>query len=199
MAVLVILGHPRKGSFNHAIAERAVEALSGNGHDVIFHDLYDEGFPALLSRDELRRDASLSPDIERHCSELAAADGIIIIHPNWWGQPPAILKGWVDRVFRPGVAYEFVGDDTGAGVPSGLLKARSALVFNTSDTPKEREMEAFGDPLESLWASCILGYCGIPEIRRKTYGVIVTSTEKEREAWLQDVAETVARAFPAPS
>jgi len=195
--ILVILGHPRRGSFNHAIAERVMEVLRGSGHEVIFHDLYDEGFPALLPGKELERDAALSPDIERHCRELAAAEGIVIVHPNWWGQPPAILKGWVDRVFRPGVAYEFAADDAGAGVPVGLLKAGYALIFNTSDTPPEREREAFGDPLESLWSGCILGYCGVPEIHRRTYAVVVASTEKEREDWLRDVGEIVARAFPA--
>jgi NAD(P)H dehydrogenase (quinone) len=54
--------------------------------------------------------------IELHCREIADVDGIIV-HPNWWGQPPAILKGWVDRVLRPGVAYRFLEGDAGEGVP----------------------------------------------------------------------------------
>lgn len=57
------------------------------------------------------------------------------------GQPPAILKGWVDRVIRAGVAYEFAEGDSGEGVPIGLLKAKSALVFNTSNTLEERELK----------------------------------------------------------
>ncbi len=199
MRILVVLGHPGPGSFNHAIAERAVQALRANGHEIFFHDLYAEGFAALMPAEELGRDADLSPEIARHCRELADAEGIVIVHPNWWGQPPAILKGWVDRVFRPGIAYAFAEDDSGAGVPAGLLKARRAVVLNTSDTAKEREREVFGDPLESLWSRCILGYCGVTEIRRKNYGVVVNSLPEEREAWLRDTEETVDRAFPASS
>jgi len=54
-----------------------------------------------------------------------------VVHPNWWGQPPAILKGWIDRILRPGVAYQFLEGDAGEGVPVGLLKAETALIFNT--------------------------------------------------------------------
>ncbi len=196
MKVLVILGHPRAGSLNHAIAERAVAVLRANGHEVIFHDLCAEGFAPALAPSELERDAVLEAEIERHCRELAEADGIVIIHPNWWGQPPAVLKGWVDRVFRPGVAYAFAPDDSGEGVPAGLLKAGCAVVFNTSDTPAEREREAFGDPLDALWRRCILGYCGVPDIRMRTYRVVVSSSQEEREAWLRDAGDTVGRAFP---
>ena len=82
------------------------------------------------------------------------AEGIIIIHPNWWGMPPAILKGWVDRVMRPGVAYEFLEGDSGEGVPRGLLRARRAIVFNTSNTLPEEGAKRFwrssADHLEEL-------------------------------------------------
>jgi len=61
----------------------------------------------------------LDPVIRRHCDEIAAAAGIVVVHPNWWGQPPAILKGWVDRVLRPDGAYLFVDRDGGTGVPGG--------------------------------------------------------------------------------
>ncbi|HEY3309224.1 MAG TPA: NAD(P)H-dependent oxidoreductase [Desulfuromonadaceae bacterium] len=127
---------------------------------------------------------------------MAAADGIIIIHPNWWGQPPAILKGWVDRVIRPGVAYEFVEEDSGEGVPRGLLRARAALVFNTSNTGKEREMEEFGDPLETIWKNCIFGLCGVENFYRRTFGIIVTSTLEQRKEWLIEVKGIVRRHFP---
>jgi NAD(P)H dehydrogenase (quinone) len=124
MKISVILAHPDKNSFNHAIARAAVETLRENGHEIAFHDLYHEKFPAILPAKEIPRGADLPPVIRRHCAEIAAAEGIIIVHPNWWGQPPAILKGWVDRVLRPGVAYKFEeGDSLGAGALIGLLKA----------------------------------------------------------------------------
>ena len=134
MKVSIILAHPDPGSFNHAIAKKARETLERNGHDVVFHDLYQEGFDPVLTLEEIPKTASLGPVIQNHCEEIHNADGIIIIHPNWWGMPPAILKGWVDRVIRPGVAYEFLEGDGGEGVPCGRLLARTALVFNTSNT-----------------------------------------------------------------
>jgi len=67
---------------------------------VIYHDLYVEKFDPLLNEEEIPRAAELPPVIAQHCAEIAAADGYIIVHPNWWAMPPAILKGWLDRVFR---------------------------------------------------------------------------------------------------
>ena len=119
------------------------------------------------------------------------------MHPNWWGQPPAILKGWIDRVIRPGVAYEFLEGDSGEGVPIGLLRAEMAVVFNTSNTPQAREVSAFGDPLETLWKNCIFGLCGVKGFSRRMFGVIVTSTAEQRAAWLNEVTETIDRCFPA--
>ena len=196
MNITVILGHPSKGSFNHAIADTAVSKLRENGHEVTYHDLYAEKFDPLLLGDEIPKDADLDPQIEKHCNEIREADGIIIIHPNWWGQPPAILKGYIDRVIRPGIAYEFLEGDDGEGVPNGLLKAETALVFNTSNTPEIRELEVFGDPLENIWKNCIFDLCGVKNFYRMVYRVIVTSSREERQLWLEDAAKTVDKYFP---
>lgn len=196
MKISIILGHPKKGSFNHAIAEAAFHTLMDNGHAVVYHDLYEESFDPVLSENEIPKDAVLSSCIKGYCEEIASADGIIIVHPNWWGQPPAIVKGWIDRVIRPGVAYEFREDDTGEGVPVGLLKATAALVFNTSNTRPDREQDVFGDPLETIWRNCIFGLCGTKDVHRRSFGVMVTSSENQREAWLQEVRGTVKRYFP---
>lgn len=195
MKIIVVLGHPHKGSFNHAIANTVVDVLKTNGHEVIFHDLYEEGFDPVINYEEIPKDRQIDSVINTHCEHIANADGIIIIHPNWWGQPPAILKGWIDRVIRPGVAYEFKENDSGEGIPVGLLKAQTAIVFNTSNTFHDREMEAFGDPLETVWKNCIFGLCGVDNFYRKMYEVIVTSTLEERQLWLDDVKQTVTRFF----
>jgi NAD(P)H dehydrogenase (quinone) len=197
MKLSLILAHPSPGSFNHAIAETARRTLFRNGHTVFFHDLYAEGFDPILPAHEIPKGAALPPEVARHCAEIAAADGIVVVHPNWWGQPPAILKGWIDRVIRPGVAYEFLDGDNGEGVPVGLLQARTAVVFNTSNTPHARELSAFGDPLDTLWRRCIFELCGVREFDRRMFGVIVTSTPEQRAAWLEEVTETVDRCFPA--
>ena len=193
---MLVLAHPDKGSFNHAIASVAADALTGAGHTVWRHDLYDEGFDPLLPKNEFSRGALLPSAIERHCRELETADGIVIVHPNWWGMPPAILTGWVDRVVRPGRAYEFVENDKGDGVPRGLLKARAAIVFNTSDTVEKREAEVFGDPLRLIWEKCIFDLCGVRKFHRRVFRVVVTSKESERLQWLTDTQSLVRRIFP---
>jgi putative NADPH-quinone reductase len=138
----------------------------------------------------------VDPVIAGHCEQLASAEGIVIIHPNWWGMPPAVLKGWIDRVVRPEVAYRFEDGDCGEGIPAGLLKAKTAVVFNTSNTPEKREREVFGDPLEGLWKTCIFDLCGVRGFYRRNYSVVVTSTEEERKNWLEEVADIVRKAFP---
>jgi NAD(P)H dehydrogenase (quinone) len=196
MKISVILAHPDKKSFNHAIARTVVKQLGNNGHSVWFNDLYEERFDPLLVADEIPDNAALPQVIKAHCEEIADADGIVIVHPNWWGQPPAILTGWIDRVIRPGVAYEFLEADSGEGVPKGLLKARAAIVFNTSNTDLERERNVFGDPLEMIWKNCVFGLCGVPVFYRRIFSVIITSTEAQRKQWLNEVQATIDSMLP---
>ena len=196
MIISVILAHPDLESFNHAIARTAAKAIISNGHTAFYHDLYQEKFDPLLQTKEIASDAILPAAIKKHCDEIAAADGIVIVHPNWWGQPPAILKGWVDRVLRPGVAYEFLEGDNGEGVPKGLLKAHAALVFNTSNTETQREKDVFGDPLEIIWKNCVFGLCGVTNLHRRIFNVVVTSTEDQRKNWLDSVRQDIDIFFP---
>ncbi len=199
MKVLLIVAHPNRGSFNHAIAAVCSRVLTDNGHKVIAHDLYEERFNPILPYDETGRDVALPAEVQRQCDEVSQADGIVIVHPNWWGQPPAILKGWVDRVLRPGVAYEFLEGDKGEGIPRGLLKATCAVIFNTSNTESVREKTVFGDPLEAIWKDCVFGLCGVPTVRRRMFNVVVTSSEEERKGWLSEVAATIEKYFPKGS
>jgi NAD(P)H dehydrogenase (quinone) len=195
MTILIILAHPSKNSFNNAIAQLAKKTLRELGHKVIYHDLYKEEFDPILPEQEISKEGESDPVVNKHCKEILSADGIIIIHPNWWGMPPAILKGWIDRVLRPGVAYEFTEEDHGEGVPVGLLKMQTALVFNTSDTSKEREDNIFLDPLETLWKNCIFYLCGVKIFYRKMFRIMVTSTKEERKNWLQEVEDTLIKYF----
>ena len=196
MNILVVLAHPDPGSFNHALADAAARAAKRAGHDVLLHDLYAERFDPILRSPKTPGDATLPDWLRRHCEEVAAADGIVIVHPNWWGQPPAILTGWIDRVMRPGVAYEFRDGDQGEGIPVGLLRARTALVLNTSNTRPERERDTFGDPLDAIWRRCVFDLCGVKDLRRRTYSVVVTSTVEQRAEWLSNASALVADAFP---
>ena len=193
MKVLVIIGHQRKGSFCHAIAETAVEELKAAGHDVIYHDLYEGDFDPILPHDQIPNEAQRSPIVQKHCDELTAADGYVIVHPNWWAMPPAILKGWIDRVFCQGVAYEF-GE---AGAVIGHLEGKRAVVFTTSNTPRDVEMKRFGDPLENLWKACIFNFCGVEDFYRRNFESIILSTLQQRKGWLDEVRETIRQRFPS--
>jgi NAD(P)H dehydrogenase (quinone) len=196
MRVSVILGHPYNRSFNHAIAKTSSAALLENRHCVIFHDLYEENFNPIMTKYELANEVSKDKLIEKHCREISDAEGIVIIHPNWWGQPPAIMKGWVDRVLRHKTAFKFNDDDNGAGIPAGLLKIETAVIFNTSNTPEERERTIFGDPLETLWRNCVFDYCGVHTIYRKVFSIVADSDLKKRQEWLKDVEQIIMRFFP---
>ena len=195
MKVSVILGHPSPGSFNHAIASRASEVLRDCGHEVSLHDLYAENFDPIYTAAELKKDTTLPPSIEQHCREMEAAEGLIIVHPNYWSRPPAILCGWVDRVLRPGRAYNFVPDGKGGAKPVGLLKVKVGMVFNTANTPQAKEEELFGDPLEVHWCKVVFGLCGVPKVHRRNFSPVIVSTPEQREQWLKEVAGAVADFF----
>ena len=195
MKILILLGHPKPGSFNHALAQAVRDDLRAHGHDVVFHDLYAERFDPLIRAEEIPEEGPVPPSIQKHCDELGAADGIVVVHPNWWGQPPAILKGWIDRVVRPGLAYRFQEGDGGEGVPVGLLRARAAVVLNTSNTEAARERTVFGDPLEAIWRRCIFDLCGVPAFHRRTFTAVVASTSERRRAWIEEAQALCRHAF----
>ena len=195
MNILLILAHPDKNSFNHAIANACLNRLKENGHHVTFHDLYKENFNPIIKTKEIPKNADIDGIVAKHCNDLVESDGIIIIHPNWWGQPPAILKGWIDRIIRPGIAYGFIEGDNGEGVPVGLLKANSAIVFNTANTSEYREINIFKDPLETIWKNCIFDLCGVKKFQRKMFRIMVTSDEEQRKKWLREVEDLVDCTF----
>lgn len=190
----VYLAHPRPGSFNHALFEAVVAELSGRqGCEVVAHDLYAEGFEPLLTAGETGTVADAAepadPQLARHREELAGLDALVLVHPNWWGMPPAVLTGWVQRVLAPGVAYKLGSAD---GEPAGLLRAGRALVLNTSDTPQEREDREFGDPLQRIWAACVLPYVGIDDVRRTVFRTVTDASPATREEWLRQARREAA-------
>ncbi|MGW6021631.1 NAD(P)H-dependent oxidoreductase [Streptomyces sp. NPDC055099] len=192
-SVAVYLAHPRPGSFNHALAEAVADELAGRGCQVVVHDLYAEGFDPMLPADATgtvgAAPADDDPLVTRHRAEVVAQDALVFIHPNWWGMPPAVLTGWIQRVLAPGIAYKL---GTADGEPAGLLKARRALVLNTSDTPAEREDDEFGDPLQRIWAACVLPYVGVDDVRRHVLRTVTDSGDGVRADWLRLAREQAA-------
>ncbi len=191
MRILEILCHPRPGSFNHTLAGRARDTLRCLGHEVLFHDLHAEGFDPVLDSSELSRLYSLDELVQQYSRELSESDGLLIFHPDWWSQPPAMLKGWVDRVFRQGVAYELEGEE-GEKRWKPLLSGKKGLVFCTSDA---EEGERPGT-LETLWEDAILGRCGMQAecyVVREMRGPV----QARRRDWMSFIASTLERTFPA--
>ncbi|GAA3205987.1 NAD(P)H-dependent oxidoreductase [Nonomuraea roseoviolacea subsp. carminata] len=193
MRIGVYLAHPGPDSFNRALFDAVVDELRGRDVDVRAHDLYAEGFDPALSAAETETVDEVAPSaddlVQAHRSEVAELDALVFVHPNWWGMPPAILAGWVQRVLVPGVAYKL---GTAEGEPAGLLKAGRALVLNTSDTPADREREEFGDPLQRIWSACVLPYVGVTDLRRVVFRTVTNSDEPQRAGWLREARELAA-------
>ncbi len=187
MKASVILAHPYPLSFNHAIYERVIAVFADLKIECYSHDLYAEGFDPVLTGQELGSDISADPLVKRYAAELLESKYLVFIHPNWWGQPPAILKGYIDRIIRPPYAYDFPADSSGGGLPLTKLEGKYGIVFNTSNTEALRENEYFGDPLKLIWKQCVFGFCGITDYYRKMFRIIADSSEQERKNWLQEV------------
>jgi putative NADPH-quinone reductase len=189
MRVLILHCHPRPGSFTQALARAVSEAVRAVGLEPNLIDLYREGFDPVLNEAELERKFSFDPVVQRHTALLRESKGIAVIHPDWWGQPPALLKGWLDRVLRPGVAYDFVGPDFERKQHQGLLQGLWGLTIVTSDRPDS--VDTSSHPLRTLWEDSVFEYCGIKSRQVFILGPIRESTLKTRRRWLTETGEWV--------
>ena len=137
MHVLVVLAHPTSDSFSHAVADRACVGLRGAGHDVQVLDLYALGFRAAMSRDDhvaYHSDhPTIDPMVADHGALILRSDALVFVYPTWWSSMPAILKGWLERVMVPGVAFVF--NDKGKVRP-GLTNVRRIVGISTYGSPR---------------------------------------------------------------
>ena len=133
MKVVVVFAHPSPRSFTAAICRTAVAALARVGHEVILMDLYADKFVAQMSREErlayVTDSPILDPLVERYAAQLVLAEGLVLIYPTWHGSFPAILKGWFERVFVPGVGWAL--DPVTNKASSGLRSARRMVGVST--------------------------------------------------------------------
>lgn len=121
MRILVVYAHPVPDSFNAAIHARLLDSLKAAGHEVRDLDLYAIGFDPVLTAEERRAYLGPAPLVEHvadHLFALRWAEGLIFVYPTWWYSLPAILKGWIDRVFLPHETFEL---RTGLNPMQGLL------------------------------------------------------------------------------
>ena len=197
-SALVVVGSPHPSSFCHAMAAAAGSVFADSGVEVRVRDLYAEGFDP-VARSDGARTAGAGTErpgvpadrlVAEHRVLLSEATHLVVAHPNWWGKPPAIMAGWLDRVFVPGVAYRL---DTRDGVPTPLLNVRSLLVLNTGDTPAERERDVFGDPLDAIWRRCVGAYLRRAVVERVLAGPLGDATDETRTRWLAQVRHAAER------
>lgn len=214
MKVLIVHAHPEPTSFNAALTAAASEALRSGGHTVTISDLYAEGFEPRAGRHDFQEEAdpdrfhyqreqahaatsrSFVPELAREQARLLDADLLILQFPLWWGAPPAILKGWFDRVLAYGIAYV-----DGRRFASGLLKGRRAMMsVTTGGTPERfRPEDAYGNIDQVLWPvkRLALEYMGYevepPFVAYAAPRVGAAERAAYLEAWRHRVLETAAR------
>lgn len=145
MQVVVVLAHPKGDSFNHAVAQRAHDALVAGGHEVHLLDLYAVGFRAAMSAEERKayhsNEPILDPMVAEHAALVKAADALVFVYPTWWSAQPAILKGWFERVFVPGVGFTF---NSRGKVRPGLVNLRHLVGISTYGSSR-RYVRAIND------------------------------------------------------
>ena len=158
MRVMVVYAHPVEASFNAAIHRTIIDALKARGHELDDCDLYAENFPAIMSRQDRllyhnspANRALAGPWIER----LEAAQGLVLVFPTWVFGPPAILKGFLEKVFLPGVAFELVD-----GKVRGRLRHLKRIGgVSTYGGTRLRAVLA-GDPPRKLFSRVLRAYAG---------------------------------------
>jgi NAD(P)H dehydrogenase (quinone) len=183
MNVLVVYAHPNPESFNHAVLETFVQGLQSKGHEPEILDLYAQGFDPLLSAVDLAsfQSGETPVDIQAQQAKVARAEGLAFIFPIWWSSMPAILKGWIDRVFSLGFAYAI--EEEG---PVGLLKQQKALLITTAGGD-----QAFFDhsgiqkAIQMTIDLGVFSFTGIPKVQHEFFYNVVQADPATRESYLK--------------
>jgi len=158
MRVMVVFAHPVEKSFNAAINATVIEALRQRGHEVDACDLYAENFPAIMSREDrlLYHDIPANRALARPWIErLEAAEGLVLVFPTWVFGPPAILKGFMEKVFLPGVAFQLVDGK----VRGSLRHLKRVGGVSTYGGTRLRAFLA-GDPPRKIFGRLLRAYVG---------------------------------------
>lgn len=186
---LAIYSHPSVGSFNHAILETAINELSASGVECKVKNLYRMDWNPVFSLKDYQMTIAgeAAVDVSLEQNDILWADLLIFIYPVWWGGPPAILKGWLDRVFTEGFAYNMVD-----GQAEGLLKGKKAVVITTSGDDK-RAMKKNGvlDAIRAAMIERTLGYVGIKDAVHHNLYAVGMMRERERLNMLGEVRDII--------
>ncbi|MGM5481591.1 MAG: NAD(P)H-dependent oxidoreductase [Nanobdellota archaeon] len=182
--ILIINGHPIKNSFNDALAASYLKGAKKAGHTV-----EEVKLSSLKSFDPVLRDVTHKKDSSKKIvSELQEkvkqADHLVIIYPTWWSTMPALLKGFFDKVFAAGFAFQFTKKSP---LPKKLLKGRSARIITTMDAPPIFYRLMLRNAGVYVLKKGILKFCGYKPVRTKWIGAVKFSDEKKRTKWLEEV------------
>lgn len=183
MNILIVYAHPNKNSYNNDILNSLVRNVS-HKHDLKILDLYEKNFDPVLYFDDKRkrRDLQNDPSTQSYRDDIIWANHLIFIFPIWWGGMPAILKGFIDRVFVKGFAYEYKRI-----FPVALLPNKTATILITHDTPNlyaKFFQQDYGKVLDKQ----ILKMCGIKTVKKITLPFIRNSSEAKRIDFLNRIS-----------
>ena len=185
MKHLIIFAHPIQESLNGELKQTLVEYLQKEGHEVKIRDLYQMNFNPILSQEDMQgqRQGQVASDVKQEQGFITWADCITLIHPIWWTGLPAILKGYIDRVFSYGFAYCY-----DQGVQMGLLTGKQSVIINTHGK-SYAEYEAIGmDKALSLTSEKgIYTYCGLKIKQHFYFDKADSATPETIESWKKQI------------
>ena len=193
MKVLVVFAHPLSDSYAAAIRQVALQALAKHGHEIDELDLYATDFDPRLSAVERAAYMTGSPDataVADHVNWLKNADSLVLIFPTWCFNMPASLKGWIDRVFQPGIA--FIPDPAGGRSRHGLDRLRAVHVIATTGSPWWVVRLWMGDPVRRTLKRGIFRFCA-PKARFRM--LALNDMDRASETKRADFLDKVRRHF----
>ncbi|USG63335.1 NAD(P)H-dependent oxidoreductase [Brevibacillus ruminantium] len=188
MHVLIIYANPNPNSLNAAMLAQVKRGLEDSNHSYTLIDLYEEHFDPVLQINENKKRSEMKCDkvMKKYQDLVREADHMIFLYPLWWYGPPAILKGFFDRVFVSGIAYTYEG-----ALPKGLLKAKSAWVMYTCDSPGWFVQIIRRNAEWIVMRDGILKFCGIQKVKRFRFAGVKSSSEAKRKRWLDEIYSRV--------
>ena len=197
MRVLVIFAHPLGDSYAATLRDTVVAALEAGGHTVDLCDLYQEDFDPTLSAQEWRDYENTSENtraVSRHVERLRHAEGIVFVFPSWWYGMPAILKGYFDRVWLPGVAFEFGPQ----AIRPLLMGIRMFGVVTTTGAPEWFTRIYMGNPSRKVLMRGLARLVVAPRAERfwlALYGM-ENATDAKRTAFIEQVRKRISNVQP---
>lgn len=181
--IVIINGHPNPNAFNFGIAAAYQEGAKLSGAEVREITIADLKFDPNLKFGYQQR-MELEPDLLQAWEDIKWADHLVWVHPVWWGGLPAITKGFIDRLFLPGMAFSYRENSV---FWNKLLKGKTARIITTLDQPGWYYWLFFGKPSINQLKKSTLQFCGISPVKITYLGIIKTANANQREKWLQKI------------